>query len=1004
MQGEEASNNKKNILIILSGKCDKKGNLNSLRKVGSNENTVLDIQIESLGIDFIQKYVVLGEKHNNWNKKGFKKIINTEWKNSKSGYSLSLALENINTDADIWILYSDILFRDIKVPKNLLNKNLIYTDNKWDTRIANRKTRDNSLIELIKDDENYNINLFFNGVEKDLEKTSEMCGIIKITNNSFLKIKSIIKNIGHSKLKQFSCSELFEESRIYGEKFKSVNISGKYCQLNIDDDLIRYFLGTKAETLEKLKMIGLKNGEILDQFNFTIEDWNNNKDLIINKIINKFNKNKIIIRSSCFKEDQSDFSGAGKFESELSVECNSKDINKSITKVINSYGKDISNKNQILVQKFLENVDLSGVAFSRMIESNGPYISINIGYIDTEQVTSGNSCNEYFISRENINLVKDLNIKKIIQCLLEIENLLNFRLIDMEFALWQNKLYVLQIRPLIIKNKFCDDKLVNKYIKESNIEIKNLFKEQDTIYSLMSDWNPAEIIGKLPSNLSSSIYKLIITDTNWSISRKLDGYKSIKGSLLKNILGTDYIDVMKSIKSFIPNDLQGSISNKIIKKAYKSLFNQPSLHDKIEFEIIPTCIDLNWEKWERYFKDILTKSEIEIYRSSLVKNTRKIINEIIITEDQKSINSLIKISSSNNKNKLKKAIELLDEIRKKHAIDFARSARRAFIVTSWIRSSLEKGIISKSAEIGLYKSLNTISREFLDDISNQKISIETIYKKYGHLRPNSYDIQSKCYLYRNINKDLKGNKELNKYDKDIQAWNNQKENLYKQINLFLDYKNNNLIEVIIKQNIILREKNKFEFTKLLSAALELIAEYTNEIGFNRNEASFISINTLINISNSHYGKSFEKKIIEEEIKTNKINRKIFELIYKPDIFINGNELLIDKSLNCRATYIGSSIIESKAIILDNIENEKEELINNKIVCIENADPGYDFIFGYNIRGLITMYGGSNSHMTIRCSELNVTAAIGIGHKEFMKISNNSYLQINPKLKTIKKIN
>ena len=68
--------------------------------------------------------------------------------------------------------------------------------------------------------------------------------------------------------------------------------------------------------------------------------------------------------------------------------------------------------------------------------------------------------------------------------------------------------------------------------------------------------------------------------------------------------------------------------------------------------------------------------------------------------------------------------------------------------------------------------------------------------------------------------------------------------------------------------------------------------------------------------------------------------------------------------------------------------------------IENADPGYDFIFGYKIQGLITMYGGSNSHMTIRCSELNVTAVIGVGHKSFSEIKLNSIIQINPKQKKI----
>ena len=57
----------------------------------------------------------------------------------------------------------------------------------------------------------------------------------------------------------------------------------------------------------------------------------------------------------------------------------------------------------------------------------------------------------------------------------------------------------------------------------------------------------------------------------------------------------------------------------------------------------------------------------------------------------------------------------------------------------------------------------------------------------------------------------------------------------------------------------------------------------------------------------------------------------------------------------------------------------------KIVAIENADPGFDWIFTKNIVGLITMYGGANSHMAIRSAEFNISCAIGIGEQQFEKL-------------------
>ena len=53
--------------------------------------------------------------------------------------------------------------------------------------------------------------------------------------------------------------------------------------------------------------------------------------------------------------------------------------------------------------------------------------------------------------------------------------------------------------------------------------------------------------------------------------------------------------------------------------------------------------------------------------------------------------------------------------------------------------------------------------------------------------------------------------------------------------------------------------------------------------------------------------------------------------------------------------------------------------------IDSADPGYDFIFSCQIKGLITKFGGANSHMSIRCSELNIPSAIGVGEKKFREL-------------------
>ena len=63
--------------------------------------------------------------------------------------------------------------------------------------------------------------------------------------------------------------------------------------------------------------------------------------------------------------------------------------------------------------------------------------------------------------------------------------------------------------------------------------------------------------------------------------------------------------------------------------------------------------------------------------------------------------------------------------------------------------------------------------------------------------------------------------------------------------------------------------------------------------------------------------------------------------------------------------------------------------------------GFDWIFGCNIAGLITQFGGSNSHMAIRSAELEIPAAIGVGEQIYKSLIKASILELNPYESTIK---
>ena len=91
------------------------------------------------------------------------------------------------------------------------------------------------------------------------------------------------------------------------------------------------------------------------------------------------------------------------------------------------------------------------------------------------------------------------------------------------------------------------------------------------------------------------------------------------------------------------------------------------------------------------------------------------------------------------------------------------------------------------------------------------------------------------------------------------------------------------------------------------------------------------------------------------------------------------------------TFITNKIIKGETYILNKFLNHK---LDNLIILIDFADPGYDWIFMHNIRGLITKFGNPNSHMSIRCAELDIPAAIGCGQRLYDFLKENRIVEIN----------
>ena len=763
--------------------------------------------------------------------------------------------------------------------------------------------------------------------------------------------------------------------------------------------------GTKAETLEFLLKKGYSVPKI---YFFTVKEWNLNKEKIIKNIMTLFSNDLLAIRSSTKAEDTEDSSMAGAFESVLNIKPEKDSIFDAIKFVISSYDED--DNNQVLIQRMVKKVSMSGVVMTQVLDDGSPYHVIN--YDDrsglTDTVTSGSTINKTVYIYNGVD-PKDFDSKYLLAVLKLVRNLQKTFPdipIDIEFAIDNSfKMYLLQVRKITtITNwkKNINDQvssrmlLLKGYVQQLMQKRPNLYGNR-TLLGIMPDWNPAEMIGVVPHPLALSLYRELITKRTWSIARETMGYRKMPNTeLMVSLFGRSYIDVRNSINSFLPEGLSNNISEKLVNAYIKRLDDYPHLHDKIEFEVVHTSYDFDFNKnFKRRYKGLLKRDEFLTYKDLLLKITKKAINNSYdnsLNSSLRDIKKLKKIQSTNfeyEKNSFSIADRintLIDECKRYGTIPFSIIARHAFIAENLLRSAVNNNVLTNNRIKEFKSSIITVARDLSYDfqrVINDQITKDEYLSKYGHLRPGSYDILSPNYSNR---KDLfDGNSR--EYLESIHTFNlTEKEksafNLLLKNHEFENIEAEDIISYSVKA-IKGREYAKFIFTKHLSEILESIAEWGDKIGFSRSNMSMLTINDVLKVLFSPLTDDL-KSYFEKKIKKAETNFKIassFKLSY---LIRSVRDVYIVPMQRSSANFIGDKRIEGEIIELNQYLTEIPSL-ENKIICIEGADPGYDWIFTRNIAGLITKYGGANSHMAIRSAEYSLPAAIGCGEQTYNRI-------------------
>ncbi len=758
---------------------------------------------------------------------------------------------------------------------------------------------------------------------------------------------------------------------------------------------------TKGKNLKMLKS-KLQHAQILPVLIFTVDDWISDNSNLILRINKELGFGPWIVRSSFSGEDKLESSNAGAFASVLNV--NKEKLVEAVNTVITSYGNQSLNE-EVLIQPMLNNVQLAGVAFSHDPNTGSPdrIISWSEGS-DTQLVTAGQAGSIWQIAAGCKNTIKEELLRPVSDLIEELLSIFNEVPIDCEFAVVnENKvptLWLLQVRPLILAKRLNS---VSKHLAQLNsikekirvgMKSKPFLIGKRTVYGIMPDWNPAEIIGKRPKPLAMSLYQELITDSIWAYQRHNYGYRNLRSyPLMLNFSGVPYIDVRVSFNSFIPSNLDDNIAGRLVDYYLDKLVSQPSLHDKIEFEVVLSCYTFDLRNNLRDLKKYnFSKSEQNIIAESLLNLTNEILhpqNGLWRKDADKLeiLNARFKTLKISNLTSLEKIYWLLEDCKRYGTLPFAGLARAAFIGVQMLRSLVTLNVLSNENYRDFMESISTVSSQMIFD--QRTLKKRDFLKKYGHLRPGTYDIMSPRY-------DAKPDIYF-KWDSaaiDLSRHKKKKFSLTqiqrKLINEMLD--SNGIktdatsLLTFIRSTIELREKAKFDFTRNLSEAMSLIECVGADCGFNLEDLSFSNIRVFREL---YISAARTKELLAESIKTGRAHYEETLKLSLPPLISEPDDVYSFAWPKADPNYI----TQKKAIAAITTSVVREN-ISNKIVCIPNADPGYDWIFSYPIAGFITAWGGANSHMAIRAGEQQVPAVIGAGEVLYRQWSTSIRLMID----------
>ena len=746
---------------------------------------------------------------------------------------------------------------------------------------------------------------------------------------------------------------------------------------------------TKAQTLKRLEGVA-QRPYIIDPFiSFSVNEWRRKPEVIIQQIGRSVHSPEIIIRSSAAGEGVNPELPAGFYRSVLGVMQNdTQALCAAIELVIESYKRNriprsYDQLDEVIVQEQVTLVELAGVARNYGRTAGYLYVDYDESTGRTDTVTQGGACKSIAILRASRG--SENRWTGLIRAMAAIENALNVQHpLIIEFAMSRDgAIHIFQARsfgrsqPMRELQRMPDSKVVAA-IRKAQADWNPRWALSD-----MCDWNPAEMLGDRPRPLAVSLYQHLITNGAWNRARSSLGYRSVKGPLLEVILGKPYVRMELSFLSLTPASLESRLARRLARERLDRLREQPEVHDKVETNLLFTATDIGAHKrTSELLEHGFTRNEvarIDKHLKTLTNNIFRGYLDGLIADYAKGERLEVwrRRNHHSEPTDVDSAVRLVQasvkRCRENGVIPFARQARLAFIARDLLERLRITGLLTKEDLTAWWESCPTVAAEVASGLSQVYAGVmgtQEFRDQFGHLRVRTYDIESPRY----------------RECESLQAWplasRTSGDSVVAvgppaKIDAALANSGISINSITLfnfaREATLARERLKFMFSRVVSDTLETIAYIGRCLGLDRGDASFLILDDFDNFDRRGLVRRWSKAI--------EGRRRTWEELVGvplPPVVFTSSDLEYVQRLESRPNYVTENVIEAKTALLMSPMQIGQIDLTGRIVVVEAADPGCDWIFAFRLAGLVTKYGGAGSHMAVRCEEFRIPAALGCG--------------------------